>query len=69
MKIEKAGDLIYWTYFMINWDKVKQSPSDQKCSECGSTMNKTEQAVDSKGQRYDGYVCHTDKRLIWVKAS
>ncbi len=68
MRVEKAGDLIYLTYFMIRWDKVKQTPSDQKCSECGNPMNKAEQAVDSKGQKYDGYVCHTDKRVIWVRA-
>jgi len=68
VKIERAGDLINWTYFMINWEKVKQTPSDQKCAECGNPMLRAEQAIDSKGKRYDGYVCHTDKRLIWVKA-
>jgi hypothetical protein len=31
-------------------------------------MNLVEQPLDYKGQKYDGYVCHTDKRLIWVKA-
>jgi ribosomal protein S27AE len=68
VRVEKAGDLIFWTYFMVNWEKVKQTPSDQKCPECGVLMNRTEQAVDSKGQAYDGYVCHGDKRLVWVKA-
>ncbi len=68
MRIEKASDLIFWTYFMIDWTKVKQTPSDQKCTECGGMMNTSEAAVDSDGHRYDGYVCHTDKRLIWVKA-
>ena len=69
MRVERAGDLIFWTYYMINWDKVKQTPSDQKCSECGDKMNKAEQAVDSKGRAYDGYVCHRDKRLVWVRAA
>jgi len=68
MKVERAGDLIFWTYFMIDWKKVQQTPSDQICSECGSQMNRAEQATDSKGQRFDCYVCHTDKRVIWLKA-
>jgi len=68
MKVETAGDLIFWTYFMIDWKKVQQTPSDQRCSECGTLMNKAEQAVDSKGQRFDCYVCHTDRRVIWLKA-
>ncbi len=59
---------MHMTYFMMNWDKVKQISSDQKCSQCGKTMNLVEQRLDYKGQKYDGYVCHTDKRLIWVKA-
>ena len=68
MKIENAGDLIYWTYFMIDWSKVQQEPSDQRCAECGELMMKAEPAVDAKGQRFDGYVCHKDKRVVWVKA-
>lgn len=67
MKIVKAGDLMYMTYFMIDWTKERQTPSDQKCAQCGKPMNMTEQAVDSEGRVYDGYVCHPDKRLIWVK--
>ena len=59
---------MHMTYFMMNWDKVKQILSDQKCSQCGRTMNLVEQPLDYKGQKYHGYVCHTDKRLIWVKA-
>jgi hypothetical protein len=68
MKVGSAGDLIYWTYFMIDWSKVKQLPSDQPCAQCGALMAKGEQAEDSRGQRYDCYVCHTDKRVVWVKA-
>jgi hypothetical protein len=69
VRIEKSGDLIYWTYFMIDWEKVKQTPSDVKCSECGSPMCLAEPAIDAKGNRYDGYVCHTDKRVVWVKGA
>ncbi|HZW85594.1 MAG TPA: hypothetical protein VFE91_06830 [Nitrososphaerales archaeon] len=68
MKIKDSGDLIYWTYFMVDWSKVKQEPSDVRCTECGDKMAKAEPAVDSKGRKYDGYVCHKDKKLIWVKA-
>jgi ribosomal protein S27AE len=67
MKVERAGDLVFWTYYMIDWEKVQQTPSDQTCSECGNLMNKAEQAVDPKGQRFDCYVCHTNKQVIWVK--
>ncbi len=69
MKIESASDLVYWTYFMVDWDKTKQEPSDAKCSECGRGMAKGEPAVDMKGTRYDCYVCHKDKKVYWVRAS
>ena len=68
MRIEKASDLIYWTYYMVDWSKVRQEDSDQRCAECGKAMKKVEAAEDAKGMMYDGYVCHDDKRLIWVKS-
>jgi len=68
MKVENAGDLVYWTYYMIDWRKVSQVPSDQNCAECGQLMKKGEQAIDPKGNRFDCYVCHNDKRVIWLKA-
>ena len=68
MRVEKAGDLMFFTYYMIKWDRVKQEPSDVRCTDCGQSMYQAEPAIDSMGHRYDGYVCHTDKRLIWVKA-
>jgi hypothetical protein len=67
MRIEKAGDLIFWTYYMFDWAKTKQEPSSLNCAECGGPMNLAEPAVDAKGQRYAAYVCHRDKRVIWVK--
>ena len=69
MRVENSSELIFWTYFMIDWKEVQQAPSDQKCSECGHTMNKSEPAVDRKDQRFDCYVCHTDKRVIWLKTT
>lgn len=68
MKIERAGDLIYWTYFMIDWEKAKQEASDKLCQECGQMMNRVEPMSDQKGSTYDGYVCHKNKLLIWVKS-
>ena len=68
MKIKDSGDLIYWTYYMVDWSKVKEEPSDIPCTECGAMMAKAEPAVDSRGLRYDGYVCHKDKKLIWVRS-
>jgi hypothetical protein len=58
---------LYLTYFMLDWDKVQQSPCDQKCAECGGAMSKTEPVVDSKGLEYEGYVCHLDKRVVWLR--
>jgi hypothetical protein len=69
VRVEKSGDLIFWTYYMIDWEKVKQLPSDMKCAECGRPMSLVEPAIDSKGKKYDGYVCHTDKRVVWVKSA
>jgi len=67
MKVGTADELIFWTYFMMDWNKVRQTKSDHNCSECGAPMNKAEQAIDSKGQKFDCYVCHADKRVIWLK--
>jgi len=67
MKIENPGDLVFWTYHMIDWKKVRQSPSDQKCVQCGGQLIEVEPVSDSKGRNYDGFVCHACKRVIWVK--
>jgi hypothetical protein len=52
---------------MVKWDDVKQEPSDQKCTECGKPLNRTEVVEDDKGQRFEGYVCHFDKRVTWIR--
>ncbi len=67
LKIEKSGDLIYWTYFMIDWSRVKQGASDQTCTNCGGPMKSVEMVVDGKGLHYGGVVCHTCKSLVWLK--
>lgn len=53
---------------MVKWEDVEQSASLQKCTDCGRTLNRTEPFVDEKGQSYVGYVCHTDKRVTWLKS-
>ena len=58
---------MFLTYFMVKWDEIEQRESDQKCTECGRTMKITEPVVDQKIQSYEGYVCHTDKRITWVR--
>jgi uncharacterized protein with PIN domain len=68
VKIENLGDLVYWTYYMIDWKKVDQTPSEQRCVQCGGKMHKVEPVADPKGRSYDGFVCHNCKRVIWVRA-
>jgi uncharacterized protein with PIN domain len=68
VKIQRAGDLVYWTYHMVDWTKVQQSRSSQKCVQCAGPMMKVEQVEDAKGSRYDGIVCHACKRVIWAKS-
>ena len=68
MRVEKPGDLIFLTYYMVDWNKTRQEPSDLRCAQCGGPMNKVEPVVVEAGRRFDGYVCHSDKRVIWVKA-
>ena len=46
MRVDKAGDLIFMTYFMVDWGKTRQEQSDVRCAECGGKMNKVEPAVD-----------------------
>ncbi len=67
MKIEKAGDLVFWTYHMVDWGKVKQTPSQTRCVQCGGRMMDVEPVEDSAGSRYAGLVCHACKRVLWVK--
>jgi len=52
---------------MMQWDEVKQETSDQKCTLCGKAMMKTEAIIDEKGRKYEGFVCHFDKQVTWVK--
>jgi len=67
MKIDRSGDLIYWTYHMLDWSRVKQKPSGKMCVECGREMERVEDVTDSKGFKYEGLVCHHCKRVLWMR--
>ena len=59
---------MWLTYHMMKWDEVKQFESNQKCTLCGKPMMQTEVITDDKGANYEGFVCHSDKQVTWVKA-
>lgn len=65
MKVNNIDELIFYTYYMIDWEKEEQKDSDDKCLQCGGAM-KHVIATDGKVS-YDGYVCHNCKRIVWVK--
>ena len=58
---------MFLTYFMVRWEEVRQEKSDQKCQTCGQPLKRTEEVVDKKGTRFEGYVCHPDKQVTWVR--
>jgi hypothetical protein len=59
---------MFLTYFMVKWSEVKESDTDQKCTECGRTLKKTEIFTDKSGVDYEGYVCHSDRHITWLRA-
>lgn len=67
MKIDDAGELIFRTYYMMDWSKVEQTETDQACVTCGRILKKAEPFVDRKGLAYDGFVCHNCKTVFWMK--
>jgi hypothetical protein len=58
---------MFLTYYMVKWQDVAQQESEQKCQVCGRPLNRTEEVIDKKGLRYEGYVCHLDKQVTWVR--
>jgi hypothetical protein len=52
---------------MLKWDEVRQEESDQRCTLCGKPMMKTELVTDDRGRNYQGFVCHADKQVTWVR--
>jgi hypothetical protein len=60
---------MFLTYFMLKWEDVGQSRSDQNCTLCGKPLMRTEVVTDEKNLGYEGYVCHQDKQVTWVRVT
>jgi hypothetical protein len=67
MEIDDSASLIFYTYFMVDWAKVAQEPSETKCLSCGGPMMRVEPVRDKKGVVFDGIVCHGCKTLLWSR--
>jgi uncharacterized protein with PIN domain len=67
LEIDSAGDLIFRTYYMVDWKTALQTDSDSACISCGTRMKKVEPYRDRKGLVYDGLVCHSCKTIYWLK--
>ena len=67
MNIDYSGNLIFYTYYMVDWEKVKQFPSSATCVSCGRKMSVVEPVKDKKGKEYEGRVCHNCKKVYWVR--
>lgn len=58
---------MFLTYHMLKWEEVEQHPSDQVCTLCGKQLSQTEDVADARGDRFVGYVCHSDRQVTWVR--
>ncbi len=58
---------MWLTYFMVKWEEVRQQETNQKCTDCGKSLSRTEVFEDGKGRKFEGYVCHKDRRVTWVR--
>lgn len=66
MEINDAAELLYYTYFMVDWKSMEQRPTDAGCLTCGGAMLSVE-VRDKKGLEYTGRVCHRCKTVFWIK--
>ena len=60
---------MWLTYYMVKWEDVKQEPTDQNCTLCGGPLSRTEKVFFGKESTYEGYVCHEDKQVTWVRSA
>ena len=60
---------MWLTYFMLKWDEVRQRESSQKCTLSGRPQMQTELITDEGGANYEGFVCHADRQVTWVRVS
>lgn len=58
---------MWLTYYLVKWEDVKQYDTEQRCTDCGAQMKRTEPFTDGTGVSYEGYVCHKDRRVTWLK--
>jgi len=65
--MEGTNDPIYLTYYMMDWKKVGQSPSEDRCVTCGRTMFQVEPITSRRRIVYEGRVCHSCKFLYWIR--
>lgn len=69
MDIDDSSSLIFYTYYMVDWSTVSQSPSSATCLSCGGPMMTVEPVRDKKGVIFDGIVCHKCKTVLWTRKS
>jgi hypothetical protein len=67
LEIDDSSALIYYTYYLMDWGKVSQTPSATNCVSCGAVMMSVEPVRDKKGVVFNGLVCHKCKTLIWSR--
>lgn len=65
--MEAANDPVYLTYYMMDWKKVPEVLSEDRCITCGKPMFRVEPITTVKGIVYEGLVCHDCKCLYWIK--
>lgn len=58
---------LFMTYFMMDWSKVSQEPSETRCLSCGALMMSVEPIEDKRGGIFDGLVCHNCKTILWSR--
>jgi uncharacterized protein with PIN domain len=69
MEIDDSAALFYYTYHMMNWDKLSQKASETRCMSCGEKMMNVEPIKDKKGVVFEGLVCHRCKTVLWARSS
>jgi uncharacterized protein with PIN domain len=67
VKVERVGDLMFVTYYMVDWTQEKETPSGKRCAECGGEMGELEATTRDGRSAYAGLVCHKCKRLLWLR--
>ncbi|MDA4132028.1 MAG: hypothetical protein OK454_02745 [Thaumarchaeota archaeon] len=67
LEIDEAGELLFRTYYMMDWATITQVGADRLCVTCGGEMKKAGPVQDKKGLVYEGIVCHKCKTIFWLK--